>query len=276
MTVASQILTSLFMLIKLQSINISRVSTRRIMNLTKSDSKKDQAFTVFVEGNIGSGKTSFLQHFSKHNVLLLAEPVEAWRNIKGHNFLDLMYKDPMKWGLAFQSIVQKTMLDLHLRTSHEPIKMMERSIFSARYVFVENLHRTQKLSSPDYTVLDEWFQWITKNLHIKGDLTVYLRTDPEVVYKRIKARARPEEAHVPLEYLKQLHLMHEDWLYHKVSYSCPAPVIIVDANKDLPNMLEEYKKCELEIASNGYQIGPAQKNIEISSMIDAKINKIVF
>lgn len=39
-------------------------------------------FTVFVEGNIGSGKTTFLKHFEKFSdVCLMTEPVEEWRNL---------------------------------------------------------------------------------------------------------------------------------------------------------------------------------------------------
>lgn len=45
-------------------------------------------FTVFVEGNIGSGKTTFLEHFRQfEDITLLTEPVEAWRNLQGWNLL---------------------------------------------------------------------------------------------------------------------------------------------------------------------------------------------
>ena len=51
-------------------------------------STQTQPFTVFVEGNIGSGKTTFLKHFAAlENVVTLAEPVELWRNVRGTNFL---------------------------------------------------------------------------------------------------------------------------------------------------------------------------------------------
>lgn len=42
--------------------------------------------------------------------------------------------------------------------------------------------------------------------------TVYLRTDPEVAYQRIKTRNRSEEKHVPFEYIKHLHELHDKWL----------------------------------------------------------------
>lgn len=45
-------------------------------------------FTVLVEGNIGSGKTTFLEHFQQfEDITLLTEPVEEWRNLRGWNLL---------------------------------------------------------------------------------------------------------------------------------------------------------------------------------------------
>lgn len=41
---------------------------------------------------------------------------------------------------------------------------------------------------------------------------VYLRTDPEVVHKRISKRGRSEEDSISLDYLKSVHELHEDWL----------------------------------------------------------------
>ena len=43
--------------------------------------------------------------------------------------------------MPFQSYVQLTMLDNPLHQSAKPVKLMERSIFSARYCFVENMHK---------------------------------------------------------------------------------------------------------------------------------------
>jgi septin family protein len=48
---------------------------------------RSRPFTVFVEGNIGSGKTTFMNYFANADVHMLSEPVEMWRNVEGHNLL---------------------------------------------------------------------------------------------------------------------------------------------------------------------------------------------
>jgi septin family protein len=46
---------------------------------------RSRPFTIFVEGNIGSGKTTFMNYFANADVQILSEPVEMWRNVEGHN-----------------------------------------------------------------------------------------------------------------------------------------------------------------------------------------------
>ncbi|XP_076166894.1 uncharacterized protein LOC143146448 isoform X2 [Ptiloglossa arizonensis] len=52
-----------------------------------------QPFTMCVEGNIGSGKTTFLNHFKKYdNITILEEPVNLWQNVAGTNLLYTIQK----------------------------------------------------------------------------------------------------------------------------------------------------------------------------------------
>lgn len=62
--------------------------TKMATSLMTKNKDLHRPFTVIVEGNIGSGKTTFLEHFSKRDgVCVLAEPVETWRNVNGNNLL---------------------------------------------------------------------------------------------------------------------------------------------------------------------------------------------
>lgn len=78
---------------------------------------------------------------------------------------------------------------------------------------------------------------------------MYLRTTPEVVYERIRQRARKEEKCVSLEYVKNVHKIHEEWLHDKVLFSLPAPVITIDGDQNLDEMLLQFEKCKDEIFS---------------------------
>ncbi|KAK2581628.1 hypothetical protein KPH14_002130 [Odynerus spinipes] len=206
-------------------------------------------FTVCIEGNIGSGKTTFLNHFKNYdNATVLQEPVELWRNVGGTNLLELMYKDPSRYAFLFQSYVQLTMLQLHTYKTQTPYKIMERSVYSAR-LFIENMKRTKMLHDVEVVVLEEWYDWCIKSANIETDLIVYLRTSPEVVYERMRIRARKEENAVSLEYLKQIHEIHDEWLFYQTLFSVPTPVVILDGDKSIEEMVAEFEKCKDKIFS---------------------------
>lgn len=169
------------------------------------------------------------------------------------NLQDLMYQDPKRWSFTFQSYVQLTMLQNHLKATSRPIKMIERSIYSARYCFVEKLTQDGALPLPSAAVIDRWYQWILQQNLVDVDLVVYLRTSPEVVYERVLSRKRPEEKPITLEFIKSLHQIHEDWLFHKVLFQCPAPVLVLNANLERANIQSEYEKSEMHILNKAQQ-----------------------
>jgi len=214
-----------------------------------------KAFTVAVEGNIGSGKTTFLNRFCPEidNVDVLAEPVDRWRNVRGNNLLAMMYEDPTRYSLLFQTYVQLTMLERHNQPCDKDAKIMERSLLSARYCFVENLHATGKMSDAEHAVISEWFDYLVScpQLDIGVDLVVYLRTSPEVAYERILARHRNEEVKIPFEYVRQLHELHEQWLITRTKFQTPSKIIVINANGNLDSLeaiYDEKKKTILEMA----------------------------
>ncbi|XP_053473266.1 thymidine kinase 2, mitochondrial isoform X1 [Ictalurus furcatus] len=204
---------------------------------------EDRKPVICIEGNIASGKTTCLEYFSKtSNIEVLTEPISKWRNVRGHNPLALMYEDPARWGLTLQTYIQLTVLDHHLSKITAPVRMMERSLYSAKYIFVENLYKSGKMPEVDYAVLTEWFEWIINNISIPIDLIVYLQTSPQKCFDRLKQRCREEEKVIPLEYLETLHHMYEDWLINHSSFKVPAPVLVIPADHDLQKMLHQFEE----------------------------------
>lgn len=148
--------------------------------------------------------------------------------------------------MPFQDYVTLTMLKNHIKETEKPIKLMERSMFSARYCFVEKMLSSGTIHPGMYHILQEWYDFLHKHHEIRCDLIVYLRTDPLKAHERVKLRARDEESCVPLEYLIDLHNLHEQWLIHG-AFKRPAPVYVVDANLGLDKIMEEYQKSEDKI-----------------------------
>lgn len=210
------------------------------------DSKK--RFTVSVEGNIGSGKTTLLEYFKNSDIVeAVGEPIEQWTNVQGHNALKLLYEDPKRWSFSFNMYAQLTRVQMHMKEHTKPVKILERSLYSTRHCFVENDYRRNTINGMEYAILTSWFDWLVKSQKAEVDLIVYVRAEPEVCFERIKRRSRKEEALVPFSLLENLHNLHEEWLIKKNDIQTPAPVIILDANRDYIQMKELYEIHRHEI-----------------------------
>ena len=166
--------------------------------------------------------------------------------------LELMYDDPRRWSFPFQQYVQLTMAEVHRQQPDQnnvtdandvTVKMMERSLFSARHCFVENLAENQMITPPEMIIYDEWYKFLVAQDFCKIDLIVYLKSSPQTCHERIQKRCRPEERKIPLSYLEQLHERHEKWLNDEHSINqLPAPVLTLSNNYTDVNSLNEI--CE--------------------------------
>lgn len=126
------------------------------------------------------------------------------------------------------------MTDVHFAEpdAGQDVKMIERSLFSARHCFVENLYRSGILTDAEYAVYQEWFKFLTKDLP-KVDLILYLKASPEVCLERVAARNRKEEKQMSLDYLKNLDALHDEWLLYG---SGNPPVLTIPANNNRQDM----------------------------------------
>ena len=157
--------------------------------------------------------------------------------------LELKLKNPEVFQFPFQSYATLTRLIQHLKETDKPVKIMERSLLSARSCFVETLRALEMIKEGEYYVLLEWFDYIKDFHEIKSDLIIYIQTQPEVAMDRINLRSRKGEDAITLDYLKEIHKRHEELFVEKAS-TLPAKVIVIDGNLSKEEMIEEYKKCE--------------------------------
>uniref|UniRef100_A0A1I8I1Y8 DNK domain-containing protein n=1 Tax=Macrostomum lignano TaxID=282301 RepID=A0A1I8I1Y8_9PLAT len=201
--------------------SIASDTTNRSNSSSRNErmSSSHKKFTVSVEGNIGSGKSTMLEYFSSGIVESIPEPIDKWCNLAG-----------ICTGLS----------------AHRPVKMLERSVYTARFCFMTNAVNQGLLNSAEMQVLDCYYrslltgQWAE---HLRVDLYVYLRCPPEICFNRVKLRNRSEEsAGVTLSLLENLHQLHEQWLLDdqsadrpnaptkrtpRATYTSPASIVIV-------------------------------------------------
>jgi len=172
-----------------------------------------------------------------------------WNDVEGkaHPYSSF-YKDIPRWAYTFQSYAFITrIIEQMEKAKHNEhgVQVLERSVYSDRYCFAKNCFEQGTMSALEWKLYQEWFEWLIVNYAPKPTGFIYLKTDPEVCFKRLNKRGREEEAGVPLEYLQSLHDKHEAWLLNKhevASYLHDVPVLIIDCNQEFENDKEQMQK----------------------------------
>jgi len=178
-------------------------------------------FIVSLEGNIGSGKSTLMDHLKDHlkyvgsrSVVYVNEPLAQWESIKnkeGVGMLQLFYADPKKYAFSFQMMAYISRLaNLQQTIVNHPndIIVMERSLLTDYHVFARMLYDSTDLLEEEYAIYKTWFYHFNE---IHMDALIYLECPPEVSLERCMKRNRPGES-ITLEYMTKVHERHEEWL----------------------------------------------------------------
>ncbi|KAI3499690.1 hypothetical protein L1887_35495 [Cichorium endivia] len=189
---------------------------------TQPSQKKRLTFCV--EGNISVGKSTFLQRIANETlelqdlVEIVPEPIDKWQDIGPDHFniLDAFYAEPQRYAYTFQNyvFVTRVMQEKESSSGLKPLRLMERSVFSDRMVFVRAVHEANWMNEMEISIYDSWFDPVVSSLPgLIPDAFIYLRASPDTCHKRMMLRKRTEEGGVSLEYLRDLHEKHESWLF---------------------------------------------------------------
>lgn len=207
--------------------------------------------SFIVEGNIGSGKSTFLKMVAERLPFqAVYEPHTKWQNVgEGNNLLERFYEDTPRWAYTFQSYAFITrIMEQQKKFFQEPdsVQLVERSVYSDRYCFAKNCLEMGTMSELEWQLYKDWFAWLVENYAPVPTGFIYLQADPAICLERLKKRARQEEVGVSLEYLQALHDKHEQWLIKKEGVTDTLkqiPVLVLCANYDFENdhaVLQEY------------------------------------
>jgi thymidine kinase len=232
---------------------------------------KELILLVSVEGNIGTGKTTFLENlesfirqeckfFGDYPPTIQYEPVHEWitaEHSNGKSILELFYEDRKKYSFEFQNIVLDSIMsnlekedDLYSK----PILITERSVLSSFYIFTKTLFEHGDMNQHDYDHLH-----VRLNNHVpmkfKPSFVIYLRSDPNTCFQRIQQRKRVGEKNISLNYVMSIHEQHEVWIQ---SFDTEDPVrrpLILDTTDESPeNMARNMKLATDHISSVIFEI----------------------
>ena len=172
-----------------------------------------------VDGNIGAGKTTFLEAVRSHvpGTHVILEPVGEWLRLKhsdGRSLLELFYADKKRWAYTFQNCAILTRLNATLEALKvlpaDAIVLTERSVLTDRYIFAEMLRASGDLDSLEWELYCKWFDAFASSLPIEG--IIYLTTDFGTAAQRIVKRARSGEERMSCDYLIELDAQHRRWV----------------------------------------------------------------
>ncbi len=171
---------------------------------------------ILFEGNIAAGKSTMGRRLQASGQFgFVEEPVGAWQNDFAVNLLGLFYEDPKRWAFTFQLAAfttrAKTWTEVLSMIDHSTV-VLERSIYCDRYVFAKNCYQSGLMSETEWQVYCKMWDWLQSNWCTEPDKIVYLRTPAEICCERIEQRGRAEEHTIPLDYLRDLEQLHDEWL----------------------------------------------------------------
>ena len=207
----------------------------------------DRNITVTIGGNIACGKSTLMTTLTdtarisqqmQKNWKIIPEPVDKWGN-----WLNLFYKDMNKYAFGFQ---MKVMYEyLFVKTANKNV-ITERSPMDSVYIFARLLLLKGVLNNDEMELLKDF----NKEIGWKPDVYVYIRSDPNICFNRIKERNRECESDVSLEYLTELNNVYEEFIETLSNVPIDMKLFIVDGNKDRNEVFSDV----LEIMANVDQL----------------------
>uniref|UniRef100_A0A7V4E3B3 Deoxynucleoside kinase n=1 Tax=candidate division WOR-3 bacterium TaxID=2052148 RepID=A0A7V4E3B3_UNCW3 len=183
---------------------------------------------IAIEGVMGVGKTSLATKLANYwRATLILEKTE-------NPFLPLFYENPRSY--AFQ-----TQLFFLLTRYQQQIKLNQLSLFESKKIVSDYLFEKDKiyasvnLSESEYYLYEQIFQLLEKNLNLKPTKIIFLQTNLEILWERLKKSEQKYERNIEWEYLVAINNSYNQFFFHYQR----APVLIV--NTENYNYLENRK-----------------------------------
>ena len=194
-----------------------------------------------LEGNIGVGKSTFLTILAQYcpEITVIQEPVDHWSgDAAGQSLLANFYQDPSRWTYTLETFTMLARVRDHILHQRQtnPLYIMERSVYSGHYCFAINGKARGAFTPIEWDIYSRWVDFLILKQCKPPRGFIYLQADPEVCAARVKVRERKGEESVPLEYMRQIHDLHEKFMISREGIDqrlAAVPVLTLDVSHDL-------------------------------------------
>ncbi len=162
---------------------------------------------ISISGNIGTGKSSMVEFLSRTFKLKhFFEPNED------NPYLADFYADMKRWAFHSQMHFLSSKFRIHQELERvETAVIQDRTIFEDAEIFATHLFNQGFIDKRDFATYQELYKTILRSLKAP-DLMIYLECPLTTIRKRIKERGRAMEQNMPMEYLRKLNDLYENWI----------------------------------------------------------------
>ena len=225
-------------------IDIQSKKFQKVLEIFKDVNKK----FIVIDGVIGAGKTTLIKLIQEDNnnnnnninhpfkIKAIYEPVDLWNKTGA---LQYFYKDIEKNCYEFQTYTFITrigrVIDEIYDNPDADIYILERSIWTDRYIFMELLKET--VGEMRMIMYKQWCDMWSYIMPMRVDKWVLLDTSLEESLRRIEIRKRDGEDGISIEYQTNLYNKHIE--FYENLKSDGKPVIIIDSNLMDSNFIED-------------------------------------
>jgi deoxyadenosine/deoxycytidine kinase len=211
------------------------------------------AFSVFIEGSVGCGKSSLIEnlrtyYYNTKDVELHPEIIETYRNVAKRN----LFADRSMFQLDFQIHCLLEKFWFSTLMGKEKNIICESSPLSSVFVFGEMLSDNGDLKRHQQTILHNVYGALThtatkdgaknKNKHY-----IYIEADPDACMQRSMLRERPEEFSYDLNFFKEMQMRYMRLFKQRRQY-IDGDVYVVNGNESasavLLNVIEILQKLQ--------------------------------
>lgn len=162
----------------------------------------------YIDGNIGLGKSTLMSKLEENkNYNVIDEPLSKYCSFyEKYNPLSMFYEKKITNFEFFSYLYHGVWFPMINDLVYGKTPVICRGVHSGAYIFGTD-ESSSFISSLKDHIAKEYISILKKKY--ERIVVLYLQLDPDECYRRLKERNREEESGVTLEYINDLHNLHE-------------------------------------------------------------------